>query len=125
MEDPYCINLPFPLQSKSPLSAVNWLRVVLDEGHIIRNPNAQMSKAVLELKAQRRWILSGMLIHTGCDLRVLFSPHFKITSSSYDECLNSMDVQTTLMMMHPCRYSDPEQREGPVDVAGIPAPEAL
>lgn len=32
---------------------------MLDEGHIIRNPNAQMSKAVLDLKAQRRWILSG------------------------------------------------------------------
>ncbi|XP_043999487.1 helicase-like transcription factor isoform X1 [Gambusia affinis] len=45
--------------SKSPLHGINWLRVVLDEGHIIRNPNAQMSKAVLELKAQRRWILSG------------------------------------------------------------------
>ncbi|XP_017158143.1 helicase-like transcription factor isoform X2 [Poecilia reticulata] len=43
----------------SPLHGINWLRVVLDEGHVIRNPNAQMSKAVLELKAQRRWILSG------------------------------------------------------------------
>ncbi|XP_070698895.1 helicase-like transcription factor [Pempheris klunzingeri] len=45
--------------NKSPLHGINWLRVVLDEGHIIRNPNAQMSKAVLDLKAQRRWILSG------------------------------------------------------------------
>lgn len=45
--------------NKSPLHGISWLRVVLDEGHIIRNPNAQMSKAVLELKAQRRWILSG------------------------------------------------------------------
>lgn len=46
-------------QNKSPLHGIDWLRVVLDEGHFIRNPNAQMSKAVLELKAQRRWILSG------------------------------------------------------------------
>ncbi|XP_069008745.1 helicase-like transcription factor isoform X1 [Embiotoca jacksoni] len=45
--------------NKSPLHGIDWLRVVLDEGHIIRNPNAQMSKAVLDLKAQRRWILSG------------------------------------------------------------------
>ncbi|KAK2826488.1 hypothetical protein Q5P01_020702 [Channa striata] len=45
--------------NKSPLHAINWLRVVLDEGHVIRNPNALMSKAVLELTAQRRWILSG------------------------------------------------------------------
>lgn len=68
-----CLN---PFQNKSPLLAVNWLRVVLDEGHIIRNPNAQMSKAVLALNAQRRWILSGMLTHTSCGLRILFSPHF-------------------------------------------------
>ncbi|XP_056152063.1 helicase-like transcription factor [Lampris incognitus] len=45
--------------NKSPLHGVNWMRVVLDEGHVIRNPNAQMSKAVLDLKAQRHWILSG------------------------------------------------------------------
>uniref|UniRef100_A0A8C4FBM4 Helicase-like transcription factor n=1 Tax=Dicentrarchus labrax TaxID=13489 RepID=A0A8C4FBM4_DICLA len=45
--------------SVSPLHGINWLRVVLDEGHVIRNPNAQMSKAVLDLKTQRRWILSG------------------------------------------------------------------
>lgn len=49
------------MQSKgsSPLHKVSWLRVVLDEGHIIRNPNALQSKAVLDLTAQRRWILSG------------------------------------------------------------------
>ncbi|XP_031703865.1 helicase-like transcription factor isoform X2 [Anarrhichthys ocellatus] len=45
--------------NKSPLHGIKWLRVVLDEGHVVRNPNAQMSKAVLDLKAQRRWILSG------------------------------------------------------------------
>ncbi|KAM9777496.1 helicase-like transcription factor [Neosynchiropus ocellatus] len=45
--------------ANSPLQKVAWLRVVLDEGHVVRNPNAQMSKAALELKAQRRWVLSG------------------------------------------------------------------
>ncbi|KAJ7984881.1 hypothetical protein DPEC_G00359370 [Dallia pectoralis] len=45
--------------SGGPLHTVDWLRVVLDEGHVIRNPNAQQSKAVLDLNAHRRWILSG------------------------------------------------------------------
>uniref|UniRef100_A0A6Q2XWL0 Helicase-like transcription factor n=1 Tax=Esox lucius TaxID=8010 RepID=A0A6Q2XWL0_ESOLU len=45
--------------SGGPLHSVTWLRVVLDEGHVIRNPNAQQSKAVLDLNAHRRWILSG------------------------------------------------------------------
>ncbi|KAM8834299.1 helicase-like transcription factor [Synchiropus picturatus] len=45
--------------NNSPLHEIDWLRVVLDEGHVVRNPNAQMSKAALALKAQRRWVLSG------------------------------------------------------------------
>uniref|UniRef100_A0A8C0J4D9 Helicase like transcription factor n=1 Tax=Chelonoidis abingdonii TaxID=106734 RepID=A0A8C0J4D9_CHEAB len=43
----------------SVLHRLKWLRVVLDEGHTIRNPNAQQTKAALNLEAQRRWILTG------------------------------------------------------------------
>ncbi|XP_064021634.1 helicase-like transcription factor isoform X3 [Pogoniulus pusillus] len=43
----------------SPLHKVRWLRVVLDEGHTIRNPNAQQTKAALNLEGHRRWILTG------------------------------------------------------------------
>lgn len=43
----------------SPLHSIKWLRVILDEGHAIRNPNAQQTKAVLELEAERRWVLTG------------------------------------------------------------------
>lgn len=43
----------------SPLHSLRWLRVILDEGHAIRNPNAQQTKAVLDLEAERRWVLTG------------------------------------------------------------------
>ncbi|KAM4043571.1 helicase-like transcription factor isoform 2-T4 [Anomaloglossus baeobatrachus] len=43
----------------SPLHKIKWLRVVLDEGHTIRNPNAQQTKAVHSLDAIRRWVLTG------------------------------------------------------------------
>lgn len=43
----------------SPLHSIKWLRVILDEGHAIRNPNAQQTKAVLDLEAERRWVLTG------------------------------------------------------------------
>ncbi|XP_042314519.1 helicase-like transcription factor [Sceloporus undulatus] len=46
-------------RGNSPLHKLKWLRVVLDEGHTIRNPNAQQTKAVLDLDAHRRWILTG------------------------------------------------------------------
>ncbi|KAI1825982.1 hypothetical protein F4861DRAFT_145528 [Xylaria intraflava] len=41
------------------LFSVDWRRVVLDEGHVIRNPNTRNSKAVCKLQARSRWILSG------------------------------------------------------------------
>ncbi|XP_029470884.1 LOW QUALITY PROTEIN: helicase-like transcription factor [Rhinatrema bivittatum] len=46
-------------RGNSPLHKVRWLRVVLDEGHTIRNPNAQQTKAAVDLEADRRWVLTG------------------------------------------------------------------
>ncbi|XP_012638282.1 helicase-like transcription factor isoform X2 [Microcebus murinus] len=46
-------------KGNSPLHSIRWLRVILDEGHAIRNPNAQQTKAVLDLEAERRWVLTG------------------------------------------------------------------
>lgn len=34
-------------------------RVILDEGHSIRNPKTKMAKSVVALKASRRWVLTG------------------------------------------------------------------
>ena len=36
-----------------------FLRIVLDEGHLIRNPKTKMSQALFSIEAKRRWILSG------------------------------------------------------------------
>ncbi|GAW25081.1 putative RAD5-like protein [Rosellinia necatrix] len=41
------------------LFGVNWHRVVLDEGHVVRNPNTKNAQAVCKLQADSRWILSG------------------------------------------------------------------
>ncbi|XP_056091436.1 helicase-like transcription factor [Rhinichthys klamathensis goyatoka] len=64
----------FGNKASSPLHKVNWLRVVLDEGHVIRNPSALQSKAVLGLQSERRWILSGTPIQNSLkDLYMLLS----------------------------------------------------
>lgn len=64
----------FGNKNDSPLHKVDWLRVVLDEGHTIRNPNALQTKAVLDLKAERRWVLTGTPIQNSLkDLWTLIS----------------------------------------------------
>ena len=42
-----------------PLLRAKWLRVVLDEGHFIKNHNSQTAKACYELNTRRKWIVSG------------------------------------------------------------------
>ncbi|NWW86752.1 HLTF factor, partial [Rhynochetos jubatus] len=49
----------FGVRGNSPLHKVRWLRIVLDEGHSIRNPSAQQTKAALSLEGLRRWVLTG------------------------------------------------------------------
>ncbi|NXN13565.1 HLTF factor, partial [Indicator maculatus] len=49
----------YGVSGESPLHKVKWLRIVLDEGHTIRNPNAQQTKAALNLEGHRRWVLTG------------------------------------------------------------------
>jgi SNF2 family DNA or RNA helicase len=38
---------------------VTWLRVVLDEGHCIRNAATMQSRAAATLPARSRWVISG------------------------------------------------------------------
>ncbi|KAK3661152.1 hypothetical protein LTR56_000275 [Elasticomyces elasticus] len=47
------------------LFAMNWFRVVLDEAHGIRNQNTGISKACIELPADRRWAVTGTPVQNG------------------------------------------------------------
>lgn len=51
------------------LFAAKWRRIVLDEGHIIRNPGTKFATAATNLTAEKRWILTGTpIINTLKDL---------------------------------------------------------
>ncbi|KAF7913265.1 hypothetical protein EAE99_010762 [Botrytis elliptica] len=41
------------------LCSFTWHRVVLDEAHIIKNPQSQLARACCALKATRRWAITG------------------------------------------------------------------
>lgn len=38
---------------------MKWRRIVLDEGHTIRNPNTKVAVAASALPAESRWVLTG------------------------------------------------------------------
>lgn len=51
--------------SDSPMKKMEWWRVILDEAHVIKNVNAQQSRAVTQLNANRRWVVTGTPIQNG------------------------------------------------------------
>jgi len=71
---PYGVSDAQPTPSKEGLFSITWRRIVLDEGHQIRNPKAKMSQAACTLQAQSRWILTGTPIVN--NLKDMFS-HIK------------------------------------------------
>ncbi|KAI0730200.1 SNF2 family N-terminal domain-containing protein [Fomitopsis betulina] len=61
-------------KTQGSLFQVSWKRIVLDEGHSIRNPRTKMAKAVCALNAQRRWILTGTpIINSPKDLGTILT----------------------------------------------------
>lgn len=63
--------LPEKKLRDSGLYSVDWRRVILDEGHIIRNPQAKGAAAVTALISKSRWVLTGTPIVNS--LRDLYS----------------------------------------------------
>ncbi|KAF5872570.1 putative rad5-like protein [Botrytis fragariae] len=51
--------LPAKLPTTSGLFSFNWRRIVLDEGHIIRNPKTKSAIAATGISAISKWVLTG------------------------------------------------------------------
>lgn len=89
------------------LFSMPWRRVILDEGHIIRNPQTKSALAALNLMAQSRWVLSGTPIVN--NLKDLFSlvrfigltgglERLEIFNSVLIRPLNQGDVNASLLL---------------------------
>lgn len=90
-----------------PLMNMRWRRVVLDEGHIIRNAKTRVAEASCKLQAQSRWVLSGtpMLVYTVPDSRLigfvaltdtLLQSIESTTSRTSTRCSNSSESRAEL-----------------------------
>jgi SWI/SNF-related matrix-associated actin-dependent regulator of chromatin subfamily A3 len=61
------------IKTSGNLLNISWFRVVLDEAHVIRNINTQVTKAILQLTTRYRWCLTGTPMPNGIkDLESLF-----------------------------------------------------
>ena len=67
----------------SDLRRCSWFRVVLDEGHIIRNSSTQTFQFLNMLDAQRRWVLTGTPVQNS--LQDLFSLTKFLRFAPFDE----------------------------------------
>ncbi|ERF68176.1 hypothetical protein EPUS_05257 [Endocarpon pusillum Z07020] len=56
---PYGASKPIHTPAAKGLFSTSWRRIVLDEGHQIRNPKAKMAQAACAIRADARWILTG------------------------------------------------------------------
>lgn len=52
---------------KSGIFALNWLRIILDEAHTIKNRNAKATQAACALDAKFRWCLTGTPMQNNLD----------------------------------------------------------
>ncbi|KAI0256048.1 SNF2 family N-terminal domain-containing protein [Lactifluus subvellereus] len=87
------------------LFGVQWKRVILDEGHNIRNPKTKMAQSVCALNAQRRWVLTGTpIINSPQDLGSILT-FLRVCSP-----LDNPDFQTRLLL-RPLKYGDPSGAE--------------
>ncbi|ORX35743.1 SNF2 family N-terminal domain-domain-containing protein [Kockovaella imperatae] len=60
--------------SNGALFAGPWKRIVADEGHVLKNPRAKMTKAFAALAAERRWICTGTpIVNSPSDLGSLLT----------------------------------------------------
>ena len=52
-------NKPSPMPRKTGLFSFEWRRIVLDEGHTVRNPKSKMTLGAHALMASSRWVITG------------------------------------------------------------------
>ncbi|KAK9776630.1 putative SNF2 family N-terminal domain-containing protein [Seiridium cardinale] len=88
------------VKNSSRLFGVEWRRVVLDEGHTIRNAKAQLAQAAHMLKAKSRWVLTGTpIINNVKDFYSLLK-FLKLTGGLQEEGLFSQVIARPIKQAH-------------------------
>jgi transcription termination factor 2 len=94
--------------SKGPLNYVNWLRIIIDEAHTIKNRNSKSSLACDSLTGVCRWCLTGTPIQNNVDelyslMRFLkISPYnnYQTWSSQITKLVNAGRAKVAMKRLH-------------------------
>lgn len=97
-------DIPESVPARTGLFSIKWRRIVLDEGHSVRNPKAKMSIAASTLMAQSRWVLTGTPIVNS--LKDLYS-HIKFLRMSGG--LHEFDIFNGTLI-RPLKNNEPHAR---------------
>lgn len=84
----------------APLYSLNWRRVVLDEGHTIRNPSSQTAHAAHKLQATSRWLLTGTPIINGVKDFLSLLQFLKLTGGLEDEGVFGQVIARPIRQLH-------------------------
>ncbi|KEQ73753.1 hypothetical protein M436DRAFT_45269 [Aureobasidium namibiae CBS 147.97] len=86
-------------EKRGPLHRYRFLRIVLDEGHVIANPETQIANACFNLVADHKWVLTGTpMVNGSKDLYSLLS---------FIEHPTVMNMQFESFKSHFCNTRDP------------------
>ena len=93
----------FGVETHSPLLRAKWLRVVLDEGHMIKNHYTKTAKAALNLDTLRKWIVTGTPIQN--NLLEFWSMINWLNFGAYAGKSNLKHFKHDIIT--PCKHGDP------------------
>jgi SWI/SNF-related matrix-associated actin-dependent regulator of chromatin subfamily A3 len=90
----------------NPVTMINWRRIILDEGHIIRNSKSVTAQACDKLIAKSRWVLTGTpIINSVKDFSSLVQ-FLKLTGGLEDDALFSQVITRPIRLQH---HSSPQR----------------
>ena len=93
-----CITTYSSFQKSKPpscLTSTEWGRIVLDEGHLVRNPATKMYKEIIKVNATMKWILSGTPVQNSQKDLVTLAKFVGVESADVDTIVSQIVLRRT------------------------------